>query len=341
MSKYRKVHTRGGYVRIPAGRVRGGRTSTRLGGNRRGGGSLTIRVDPQSRLRLRSKMRLRSRTATLTQQVKKIKEKQEWCCADKATHIHRWSLPTYVHHAANKQSHSSACVLNHANLHTAMDGMRMFNPQDGLMKTIDIGDKSFNQLMQVNNIYQKAVLRNNGTSPVEYDCYWFTCKTATNNSPADTWTAGIADQCTTVGADYNDLNHYPTDSEPLKRLWRLEKHKHGRLEPGATATTSRSTGKFSFSPSQADESTLTYQKYLKSSMCLVVTRGIMAHGSADHTIIGTTAGHVEIMGYIKYEFEYDAGIALKDYSVNNQSFNILGTDYAMKPAPSIGIFAET
>lgn len=340
MSRPHYVPTsRGKRQRLLYGRTRNGTrvgVRTRVRRRPRGPGSEVIR---RPRLQPRTKMRLASRSATITEQLRKIREKQEWCCADKAKHIHRWINLNHVHCAANVQQLGTMNQVNHANLHTAMDGIRILDPSTGAIKKVDIGDLVNSQQMQVNGIYSSLKITNSGTAPCQVDVYFLRPKIATNDTPGTTWTAGLTNQRTDLTTTQS-IGGFMTDSSVFNSTWRVEKSWKVKLNVGQTSKHSGSISKFTFKPTMADATTLAYQPSLGACLWSVVVRGHIAHDPLDHDKLGFSPAGVDIEGLTKYDFEYDAGVKLDDISITHQTLEPTAVDYGQQPQATIAQYVE-
>jgi len=233
-----------------------------------------------------------------------------------------------AHHTRRYRDCSAASVtVNQANLtefaafrttecESAMNALRYYNPAvPGTLTTADASSGTYERKIHFKSVYTKLRVRNNYQIPCRVRIYLGTPKVDTAISPVSNFTGGLADQA--PGVATNTPLMYPTDVVQVTANWNLTVKKDMFLLPGREFTVAHSSKPFTYDPAVVDAHSLAYQKKYQSHIWVVRLEGCLAHSNSGQYT--TDQARVDLLVDRKIVINYDAGTALDDYTVDNQS----------------------
>lgn len=249
---------------------------------------------------------------------KQIQQLRKAVNADRSFHTHRRGDSGRVVIATNEAcEHDVISPLTPSLIEAFTNNLRYFNPSvPGTLVTADATTATYSHDMKFKNVYAKLHFKNNYLVPVDVKIYLCIAKNDTNSTPIATMESGISDQYTSA-QDSNDALVYLTDIERVKEQWKVDCVFDKTLYAGQEGTVTHSTGEFDYDPSHFDEETTIYQKQWKAFTWVVRLDGPLSHDSVNAgTEIGRSRATIDYELLTTVNIEYDAGINLNDYSVD-------------------------
>lgn len=208
----------------------------------------------------------------------------------------------------NAQSAADILGYSTATLESILSQCKFFNPSvPGTLTTADISSGTFQRDIHFATAYTRLRVRNNYQVPARVSIYCCLVKDDTSISPRTAWANGLAD----IGSvTYTDPMTFPSDSQQLSDLYKIESSVKKVLIPGQEMSLSYSAPKFIYDPSLVDSHNLTYLKQYKCHGYIVVVEGVMGHDTtADEQ--GNLAAGVDIEIYRNFKVHYSAGAQIR------------------------------
>lgn len=289
-------------------------TARRKGNWSKGTNRKNVSNVPKKASRKVTKFKTNSNNITaLAHQVKDIRKTLK---QDKSHHTHRYADSGIISSLDSECDHVALNPVTTARLEGATDGLRYFDPAvPGTLLTADSTTGTYSHDVVFKNVHSKLEVRNNYQVPARIKIYCCVAKSDGDNSPVETYTNALPDQCITAGADAESILMYLTDIERVREQWNVDCMVDKVLEAGQMASASHNTGEFHYDPSHQDTETAVYQKIRKSFCWVVRIQGVIAHDTAQAEY-GISRASVDYDLVNKYEIVYDAGINLNDFSFN-------------------------
>lgn len=264
------------------------------------------------------------RRGTLKQTNKDIRNIKKLMNKDMARHTFRRRDIAEVGPASEGLvSHDSFTANNQPLLEAAMVGFRYFDPATpGTLVTAASGTGTYQRDVHVKSLYTKILIRNNYQVPCTVTLYLCTNKSDTDITVNATLTNGMTDQ---NNPTINSPLIHLTDSDQFNDLYAVKKYKKVHLDVGKEFSLGYGKKDFWYDPSLNDSHGLNFQARWGACQWHVKVEGVLGHDSgAAVQEVNTLRAGVDLMIDTKYVFEYDAGVNLNDFSIDNNataSFN--------------------
>lgn len=256
---------------------------------------------------------------TLQKQINQLAKKVS---LDKSTHTHRYAESSTVVALIAQCDHTENYPVSNTKLEAYTDNLRFYDSSTNTLVNVDPTSLTASHDIRFKNIHSKIYIKNSYHVPARIKVYLCTNKVDTNGSVLDAYTAGLADQCTTAGADTESILMYLNDIERVKEQFSLDCVVDKTLLSGDHCTAFHNTGPFNYDPSTIDTLAL-YMRQHKHFMWVIRIEADLCHDSAQAEI-GRGNAKVDYEVQNKAEIEYNSGgLQLNDYSFNdqrNQSF---------------------
>lgn len=296
-------------VRMPRRTRYRSRRSTRSTRSRRG---------RRTRTRTRTRRRVRARTSTRSKLASKISALTKKVNGDLATHTRRTVLSPVIDLTVKNQGymdHLNACDI--AKLDDAISQLRYYDPSNpSVLLTAGGATGDFSRTFTFLNFSAKLVIRNNYNTPFFITLYVVTPKSDLTFDPVQHVQEGLDIQMA-VPADVDAVTSYPTDSDVFNTYWKIRKTVKRYLTPGKETAITYNTGRFEFNPEVADIRSLeTYMVKYKSAVFMWKVQTSPAHDSVVPDTVGLAPAKFDATLYFTSKVQYDAGVALNDFSSN-------------------------
>lgn len=249
---------------------------------------------------------------TLTKRVNELARKRE---SDLASHTYRERRGYQLTTTQGLAKCIDFDSVNLSRINTAISGFRYFNPATpGTLTTASLAGTTFSHDIQCVDVYSRCELRNNYQVPVKVRVYSLTPKHDTSRNAFSYYQQGIADQA--PGLATTSALIFPTDIEMLNENWKIASSKSRELRPGQIMDIAYKGHPFKYDPSQVDSNTDEYQRKYSCHRWMVRVEGVLGH---DATTPETMGCGVDVQITVKYVFHYDAGVALNDFTGNDDT----------------------
>lgn len=235
-------------------------------------------------------------------------------------HTHRYAESGYAGANDGECDHVEWAPVSPTNLENYTNNLRFYDSTGNALDTADPTTLTASHDIKFKNIHSRITVRNNNSVPADIKIYCCKVKSDTSNGVLATYTAALADQCVTAGADTESPLMYLTDMERVREEFDIDCVKDITLPHGKQVTASHNTGEFNYDPSHIDTETTAYQKAFKAFLWVVRVQGQLGHDSVQFTTeLGLGKTTVDVMVENKAEIIYNSGgVALNDYSFNDQ-----------------------
>lgn len=249
----------------------------------------------------------------LTKQVKELKRIAE---SDMGTHTQRNRVTHPVLSIINQQNYLSVASSTKTILEAVLAELRYYDPAiPGTLLQADGAVGSFQKEFYFSKNHSKITVRNNYQVPCMVSVYSMRPKSDTSIIPSTAFTQGLAD----VGNPdvLSPLLHL-TDSIELTDLWRIEKSKRVKLEPGQQCVMTTTGKPFQYDPAFADAHTSAYQPRFNGHSWHVAVQGVVGHDTiADSQ--GVLAAGVDLVIDTMFMIKYAAGADINFLILNDES----------------------
>lgn len=284
-----------------------------------GKGAKRKRVNRQIKSYRRPIIKNNKQIKSLKGQVRQLKKIAE---SDQGTHIYRWREAGYqvcaIHGSAFK-SDQHFYINDLTKLASAIESLRYYNPSvPGTLVTADGNTGTYQRDFYFKRSYSKIMVRNNYQVPVNVTLYLFRVKESTSINPQDAFTNGLAD----IGnPSASSCLVYPTDSQELKDLYKIEKTKSVYLQPGSQIQMTASFKPFQFDPSFVDDHTSNFQKAYGGGSFACRISGALGHDTISTGAQGSLAAAIDYQVDNTFEIIYAAGADIKTVEVEDNSIS--------------------
>lgn len=218
--------------------------------------------------------------------------------------------------ANNLQNSAIAVNSRISDYESILTNLKYYNPSaPATLVTADGTTGTYQKNFLFKSVYSKLLMRNNYQTDAHVMVYLCEPKADTDQSPAQAWTDGIANDPGNVTAS-TAYNSYPSDYETFRDFWKAKRVCSKILSPGQTAEATHSIKNVCYDPSFSDSHNLEYQKGLKSFVWLIVVKGTLSHDTSAGEV-GIQAAGIDYMQQDTYTVHYDAGVSLTYVDVNN------------------------
>jgi hypothetical protein len=196
----------------------------------------------------------------------------------------------------NTAGYTSYHWMSGADILTTVDEMPYYDPTSPATKSqTNMGVASNPTKLQMKFV-GSATMRNNYLYPAELDVYIVRPKSGTADSPTTDIQDGINNAANISVATWAQYNLFPSDSKLFAQKWKILKHQKVRLQSGDELTISHSE-KFTFDNKLYADSSGEGNLYTKqySRVLLIRLCGVVAHESADPTLIGIAPSYLDVL----------------------------------------------
>lgn len=231
-------------------------------------------------------------------------------------YINSGSLKSVV----NRRNYAATSSINKTAVENMIEQLKYYDPANpGTLLTASAASGTYSRDCLIESISHKLHLRNNYQTPVNLTVYYCTVKADTNIDPASAWLQGIVDQGYGNHSAIDPIVQeiYPSDSDQLNDLWKLQVAYKGELQPGQHTTVSRTVKDIKYSPSTADQHNLTYQKAFKANAYMIVIHGPLGHDTVQNEQTYIQSG-IDYRATLSAKVKYNAGIDIKYYYIDQQ-----------------------
>ncbi len=248
---------------------------------------------------------------------KQVKQLSRIAKADQGTLIYRRRRAFRAVCNANESAFSGVALNNITTIETVLAELRYYDPSiPGTLLQAAGSTGTFQKDFFFDLSYHKVICRNNYQTPVKLRVYFFHVKEDSSITPPTTFTNGLAD----VGNPSNVSSLvYPTDSNQLNEIWKVDKSCNVVLQPGQVKTMSLTNKKFTYDPSISDNHTSSFQRSFAGSYLCFRVEGTICHDSTVTTEQGSNPAGVDIQVDDTWNVMYPAGADIKFIVVNDES----------------------
>lgn len=273
-----------------------------------------------ARRKLRSAKRRPKRPNKLRKQVKQL---SKVVSSDTGTHIYRWREAGVIKTDNPKESQFTGAdnfeINTVSKLETAMSGLRYYDPSNpSVLLTADGAAGSFHKEFLFKRAYHKLMVRNNYQVPCNCTIYLFKVKESTNITPTTAFANGLAD----VGnPSISSSLVYPSDSQELMDLYKIEKSITKFLQPGQEMSMISSSKPFDVDPSFNDDHSSSFQKRHQAGCFAVRISGPLGHDILSSGQQGNLQCAADYQMDSVFEIRYAAGADIKTIVVSDNSIS--------------------
>lgn len=262
-----------------------------------------------------------NKVENLTKQVRNMKVSLN---NDVALHTHRNTFGGSATSVANKQLVQSIGANDIVTMDQALSSLRFFDiTTPSTLVTASGVTGTFSRKMLIKNVNFRVRYQNNYQIPLIATFYVCSPKKDTGIAPSTAWDNGMTDQSVGTHTGSTEIFSYPTDSDQFNQLWKIQKTIHKTLQPGQFYEVVHNTGPYSYNPAVTDSHNLRYQKALKSVVVMHKFHGVTSHSAFPD--VGISDAGIDWTAVRTTKVEYEANIALNDYSVTNGLGTYSGT----------------
>ena len=283
-----------------------------------------------------SKKRKGKKKTSLKRKVAKLTKKVN---DNLAKHVHRRTEVAQIPINANQQSMNDFVGNRASYIQDATANLRYHDPSDNTVQVMNLSNLIEAQKIFVSNLYMQIQVTNNSSAPCVVKIYGMAPKVDSSTAPASAYTTGMPKQTDDTTGTYSTVspNSELTDCNFLQDLWTIKITRKKKLMPGRTMIVSYAYGGFTYDPSQFDSQTDNFQKAHRAFIWSVRGIGQLAHDTTNKSDIGHANVYLDVKRYIKYTFEYEAGVTLDDYSTNDNYDTLTnGARFVNKPSVGLG-----
>lgn len=199
-------------------------------------------------------------------------------------------------------------------IEASASALRFWNPATNALTTLDFASGTYSREACV-SIYKKILLKNNYQVPCHIELWSGRPKDATNLTPHDCFTGGLADQGGI--SDTSPLVRLH-DSRSVDDVWEMKLISKKILYPGEAITRKHYVTKFDYTFATNDQHALSYHRNQGGHVFYLRVYGTLGHDT-------TAAEYGRMEAGVDWEYtstivwEYDAGKDLKDYTIDDTS----------------------
>lgn len=226
----------------------------------------------------------------------------------------------------NQVSYFTYGLGSRTSITNTIDGSYCLGPASGVVtgQTIDMTTGAQERVVDMLNMYQKLMIRNNWDHPAYLESFHFVCRKNTNTNPYDLLEAAWADKGLTPASAAVDFNFNVWDGlRTVGDYWRMVKHKKVCLNPGESCTyemVRRRSWRHDVDPDETFE----WVAHV-GQMIIFRLHGGVAHDDANTTQVGLAAAKVDVVyqGHYKWSSRVDAGF--KRFADHSSSLGTIST----------------
>lgn len=256
------------------------------------------------------KTTLKTKVANLVHQVN----------ADHAKHTHRSLNSGRILATAKQKGSLGVNAWNHLTIETAMTDLRYYDPATPTtLKVAGGGTGTYSRTFLIKRIQSTLKIRNNYMTPCTVDIYCCRAKKSTDTTPAEAITVGYTAQMKTPADAVGSTLAFPTDSDTFNSLWAIDKHITRTLTGGQEMSASCTTTNMDYDPQYFDGETAVYNPKSQDKVWFMMIRGVLCHDKTNTSQMSTGLCACDYSIRNVYEFIYDAGTTLNDYSMTDDT----------------------
>lgn len=201
-----------------------------------------------------------------------------------------------------------------------LSALRYYDPANpATLVTAAGGTGTYTRNFRFTSIYHKLEAINNYCVPIIVDLYIWGPKNETNQSPINAEANGIADQVVNLNTNTNNQLIRPSELQMVRSEWKILAHVRRTLLPGKRTKLRWNDKNINFKPSVFDTETLGYQKKFASRSLMIRIQGVLGHDLVDVNNLATLGGAVDTRYTRISKIVYDAGVALRDISIDDNT----------------------
>lgn len=232
-------------------------------------------------------------------------------------HTYRYALADELSCNAGECDHEEIYPVSPTLLETYTNNLRFYDPATAALVTADPTTLTASNDIKFKNVHSKLTVKANYLVPAHVKIYLCKLKSDSDIGVLATYSAGLADQCVTAGADTETLLMYLTDIERVTEQFNIDCVADKLLYSGDEVSVSHNTGEFMWDSSHNDTET-GYQKQHKFFSWVIRVESVLGHDNTLATQHGRMNTIVDYECVNKAEIHYDAGgTQLNDFSFND------------------------